>query len=192
MSSTGTPTPHLGLNQWLPNDKPERVDFDSDNLKIDAALKSMAHLTSADFTVLKRGGNTVWDAGNFVVESGTWTPKLEGATMAGEHAYKQQVGYYTRIGNLVTLRCYISITKDAAMDGAVRITGLPYSASHFTPASFSYVHYMGTNAATFTGFVEGSRINLGYQNITTGNYSNITSGLIGNAVLMCSVAYIKS
>ena len=41
MSSSGTPTSNLGLNQWLPNDKPERVDFDSDNLKIDAAFSSI-------------------------------------------------------------------------------------------------------------------------------------------------------
>jgi len=155
--------------------------------------------TSASFNL----GNTsyLWDnvyAANYYLgstkmfESGTWTPKLEGATNAGEHVYTHQVGYYTRIGNLVTIRCYVVITKDAAMDGAVRITGLPYSASHFTPVSFSYVHYMGTNAATITGFVESSRINLGYQNTTTGNYSSITSSLIGNAVLMCSATYIKA
>ena len=52
MSSTGTPTPHLGLNQWLPNDKPERVDFDGDNLKIDAAYSSIMHqLPSETYTV---------------------------------------------------------------------------------------------------------------------------------------------
>jgi len=301
MSSTGTPTSHLGLNQWLPNDKPERADFNSDNQKVDAALDTIKQgvataqstATAAqntantrqvklentpyfEFGVNARTGNNyidfhaahtndetiydhdariivtrnfsedgkttlggqgrmsitatrgflldkntrvrnhfspylpklynlgsatyLWDnvyAANYYLgsmkmfESGTWTPKLEGATTAGEHTYKHQVGYYTRIGNLVTIRCYVAITKDAAMDGAVRITGLPYSASHFTPASFSYVHYMGTNAATITGFVEGGRINLGYQSITTGNYSNITSSLIGNAVLMCSATYIK-
>ena len=41
MSSSGTPTSTLGLNQWFPNDKPERADFDSDNLKIDAAFSSI-------------------------------------------------------------------------------------------------------------------------------------------------------
>jgi len=49
MSSTGKPTPHLGLNQWLPNDKPERVDFDSDNQKIDAAFSSKANLAGAEY-----------------------------------------------------------------------------------------------------------------------------------------------
>jgi len=45
MSSSGKPTLHLGLNQWFPNDKPERADFDSDNLKIDAAFSSKVNQT---------------------------------------------------------------------------------------------------------------------------------------------------
>jgi len=42
MSSSGTPTPHLGLNQWLPNDKPERADFNSDNQKIETHMNSIS------------------------------------------------------------------------------------------------------------------------------------------------------
>jgi len=42
MSSTGTPTSNLGLNQWHPNDKPERADFNSDNQKIDADMYSIS------------------------------------------------------------------------------------------------------------------------------------------------------
>ena len=52
MSSTGTPTSNLGLNQWLPNDKPERADFNSDNQKIDAHMYSIMHqLSSETYTV---------------------------------------------------------------------------------------------------------------------------------------------
>lgn len=38
MASTGAPTSNIGLNQWLSSDKPERMDFNNDNLKIDTAL----------------------------------------------------------------------------------------------------------------------------------------------------------
>jgi hypothetical protein len=31
MSSTGTPTPNYELNQWVGTDKPQMVDFNSDN-----------------------------------------------------------------------------------------------------------------------------------------------------------------
>jgi len=43
MASTGTPTPNIGLNQWQSTDKPERVDFNSDNLKVDSALGNKAN-----------------------------------------------------------------------------------------------------------------------------------------------------
>jgi len=64
MSSSGTPTPHLGLNQWLPNDKPERADFNSDNQKIEAAMgnkvnKSIQSLTGIDVE------NYSWETGYF-------------------------------------------------------------------------------------------------------------------------------
>jgi len=48
MSSSGKSTLHLGLNQWLPNDKPERADFDSDNLKIDAAFSSIKKVEASN------------------------------------------------------------------------------------------------------------------------------------------------
>lgn len=38
MSSTGNPTPKLQLNQWQSSDKPERLDFNGDNQKIDQAF----------------------------------------------------------------------------------------------------------------------------------------------------------
>ena len=41
MASTGIPTPNIGLNQWLSTDKPERLDFISDNLKIDEAFNGL-------------------------------------------------------------------------------------------------------------------------------------------------------
>ena len=163
MSSTGTPTPHLGLNQWLPNDKPERVDFDSDNLKIDAALKSMAHLTSADFTVLKRGGNTVWDAGNFVVESGTWTPTLLGSTTTGTHTILRAYGRFMRMNSFVLITGYFAASDISGFAGEIRLGGLPFvasSAQYMGYNGFAVAHnnltnivaYLSTAASNFIRF----------------------------------------
>ncbi|MCI8624643.1 MAG: hypothetical protein HFG26_13425 [Provencibacterium sp.] len=44
MSSTGTATPHIHLNQWQSSDKPERLDFNADNQKIDQAIANRANL----------------------------------------------------------------------------------------------------------------------------------------------------
>jgi len=127
MSSTGTPTPHLGLNQWLPNDKPERVDFDSDNLKIDAALKSKANqLNGAELTSL---GYTNWNSGNLIIESGTWTPILGNASISSAGTtYLYNVGYYHRFGNMVFLRFHIQVSAVVSDVSNFRATirGLPF------------------------------------------------------------------
>ena len=60
MSSTGTATPHAGLNQRQSSDKPERGDFNSDNQKIDAQLANKANMSS-----------------------GIWTPTVTNAILSG-------------------------------------------------------------------------------------------------------------
>jgi hypothetical protein len=61
-------------------------------------------------------------------EEGTWTPVLSttgtAPTISG---YAAQVGKYTRIGNLVTVSCYIRATVTAIGTGDVQVTGLPFT-----------------------------------------------------------------
>jgi len=63
-------------------------------------------------------------------EEGTWTPVIAGNTVAGSNTYTVQNGYYTKIGNRVLINLDIAMSnKDAAMDGHVKITGLPFTPS---------------------------------------------------------------
>jgi len=63
-------------------------------------------------------------------ESGTWTPVLIGAVTAGTHTYSAQAGQWHQRGALMFVDCDIQLTgKDAAMDGQVRISGLPEPAT---------------------------------------------------------------
>ena len=70
-------------------------------------------------------------------EKGVWTPALAGATVAGTNAYTLQVGEYTRIGDLVvaTINLQVNGAVDAATAGAIRITGLPFTAKNANTAS---------------------------------------------------------
>lgn len=45
MSSTNK-TPHLALNQWVPDDPPLREDFNTDNLRIDGAVGALMAVTA--------------------------------------------------------------------------------------------------------------------------------------------------
>lgn len=58
-------------------------------------------------------------------EEGTWTPALTG----GSPTYTNQVGYYTKIGNVVTAWATINIVAKSASGIEAGITGLPFSNS---------------------------------------------------------------
>lgn len=63
-------------------------------------------------------------------ESGTWTPILRGKTTAGHHSYRQQIGTYRRIDDVVYFTASITLAKvDSEISGEIAIGGLPYQAS---------------------------------------------------------------
>ena len=66
-------------------------------------------------------------------EEGTWTPVFSGEDTVGTYSYSVQVGYYTKIGNMVTLWFSLfNITTASAGVGSIRITGVPFSV-HASP-----------------------------------------------------------
>lgn len=69
------------------------------------------------------GTSTSNDLG--IYEEGTWTPTLVGGTTAGTTTYANQVGYYTRIGNLVT--CFARIVVTAATGTGDARVSLPFA-----------------------------------------------------------------
>ena len=69
-------------------------------------------------------------------EEGTWTPTLSASPTAPTvTTYLERIGYYTKVGNLVTVHCEIRATLSAAGSaGTARITGLPFVALGGLPA----------------------------------------------------------
>ena len=63
------------------------------------------------------------------VESGTFTPTIIGLTTTGNNTYSSNHGYYEKIDRTVIFHIFILMTaKDPAMEGIVRIAGLPFVA----------------------------------------------------------------
>jgi hypothetical protein len=58
-------------------------------------------------------------------EEGTWTPTIFGASTAGTATGLSQLGFYTKIGNLVTVSCIIGCTSTTGT-GELRFGGLPF------------------------------------------------------------------
>jgi len=90
-------------------------------------------------------------------EEGTWTPALTFATPGDlSVAYTTQLGFYTKVGNVVNLWWNIvtSTFAHTPASGAVQITGAPFT-SNSTSGSLNYgsLSYQGINKASFNQIV---------------------------------------
>ena len=112
-------------------------------------------------------------------EEGTWTPTVVGGTSAGTApTYDTQAGFYTKIGNLVTVGITLNLATLGTGTGDVRISGLPFASNsdgsyrasgglfffNVTKANAQVVAYMSNNVSYFT---------IGSRDITTGAASTI-------------------
>lgn len=82
-------------------------------------------------------------------EEGTWTPTIIGLTSAGVGTYAAggQQGIYTKIGNIVTVSCWLNWTAHTGT-GDMLISGLPFGASASVNLMPGSVYASGFNAGT--------------------------------------------
>ena len=79
-------------------------------------------------------------------EQGTWTPAYAGTTGAGSFTYDIQEGYYTKIGNVVTVTGRLRTDAASGATGNAYIDGLP-----FTPKNVSNAGSNGCGSLGQTG-----------------------------------------
>jgi hypothetical protein len=108
------------------------------------------------------GIETAWGAWQEVltkqvlpVESGTWTPTLAGATTPGAPTYVVRDGFYYRIGKLVFVHFWLTISNKGGLTGSLHVSGLPFSVSPSVPGasmqSLSISQYTGVVHPNDTG-----------------------------------------
>lgn len=116
-------------------------------------------------------------------EEGTWTPELSSDGTPPTIAYTEQLGTYTKIGNLVFLYAKIRGVLSVAGTGTPRITGLPafplVSGYGLDPVAVSYNQLL-TGAPTSAHTLAGPLIELAGTAYQTG---------AGNNFLVVSVTY---
>ena len=102
-------------------------------------------------------------------EEGTWTPTFVGATLAAAE------GWYTKIGNQVTVHFYLVTTGGLPSSGTqVQVGALPYTVtSSFAGAGSLYVGPSNVSSATGGGgtivtFVSGGEAFIRFVNVDTG------------------------
>ena len=112
-----------------------------------------------DFSAVTGGTGTA--TGNVLndYEEGTFVPTVRGSTVAGTGVYTSQVGFYTKVGRLVTISVNLSWTAVTSGTGNLQFSGLPFIASNTSGAyngiSIGYVNNIATTAGTVLyGLVE--------------------------------------
>lgn len=104
-------------------------------------------------------------------EEGTWTPTIAGSGTAGTQTYSIQVGWYTKIGNLVTIFGGFTMTaKDGSTAGSLSILGLPFTAKNTT----GYIAPFATTVSTLD-------LDAGYSMVNVSATPNTTTALLTEA-----------
>lgn len=62
-------------------------------------------------------------------EEGTWTPVVNFGGANGALTYVNQSGYYTKVGDQVTVWCYAMINLASTATGSMTVSGLPFSST---------------------------------------------------------------
>lgn len=88
-------------------------------------------------------------------ETGTWTPVLEGSSVAGLQTYANQGGTYVKFGNLVWVTGIVALSAfDPATSGNMLITGLPFvgSVGSHNASAFEMGRFQSINLDVGAGY----------------------------------------
>ena len=129
-------------------------------------------------------------------EEGTWTPSTAGATTTGVGTYPTyRKGYYTKVGNMVTLFCIVG-TSDHTGGGSMHVTGLPFVATNstkfFTSVNFGEYTLGVPTGTRLTGTITPSVNYIALQYVTNGSANSLVSALpldVSFAYLIFSATY---
>jgi hypothetical protein len=121
-------------------------------------------------------------------EEGTWTPSVVGAS--GESTYPSlRLGWYTKVGRLVTITWFVSITKNN-MTGTLRMTGFPFTllgGSAFYPQGTVLLDSLSTatNNITMQGATNSNSGDFIGGNGSTSTHTGLPIGVLGAGSMEC-------
>ena len=120
-------------------------------------------------------------------EEGTFTPTIVGATTAGVGVYSDQSGFYTKVGNLVTVQIYLNWSAHTGT-GSMKISGLPFSSAQLSGCTLGYVNGVTLTAGyILNGFTSATQIDL--QQTPAGGGSSTSVPLDTSAAIVLTVSY---
>jgi hypothetical protein len=129
-------------------------------------------------------------------EEGTWTPVLNFGSSAGVSSYALQNGTYTKVGNTVTVRCYIAIITKSAATGVAQLAGLPFVTKSGSGQYQSGLVYMSSQSYTGAPMCyldpSASVVNLGQTNGSTGFVSIFNTNFVNTGDFIFQATYFTN
>jgi beta-mannanase len=126
-------------------------------------------------------------------EEGTWTPSVGGTA-----TYNAQVGYYTKIGNVVTVAFDMYILS-IGTGSATTISGLPFTTANNTAynengSAVAYFADLDTTVTYLTAVVNKNSTSLHFDGLTIAGTSMTTSisAFKNGTDLYCTITYLIS
>jgi len=126
-------------------------------------------------------------------EEGTWTPTVAFGGASSGITYSAQVARYTKVGNLVTVSCFINMTAKGSSTGFASISNLPFTSANTTSLLTNGVIRLAN--VTFADYVQGYLPNnstvFGLEEITNaGTGTGLTDADFSNTSnVMLNISY---
>ena len=140
-----------------------------------AAISGAATAASINF-----GGSTL-----STYAEGTFTPTVAFGGASVGITYSQQIGRYTRVGNVVTVQMYIVLTSKGSSSGSATVSALPYTSN----ANGSQIYTgQGDSLNLFLAYVAGSSTTV--QLFTTATVAITNTSFVGTDNLRITLTYL--
>jgi hypothetical protein len=205
MSAIKLSTPSSGSISLSPADTASNL-----TITVPAVSATMATLTTPSFaTTIGVGGATPAVSGAGITfpatqsastdantlddyEEGTWTPTLTFGTGSTGMTYTARSGWYTKIGNQVTVQFTIFLSAIGSSTGSANVSGLPFTLSNDGyKRNGAYVFADRVTPLQILSVTNGTSIDL--QTISSGpanSSTNITQSNFSNTTyLSCNFTY---
>lgn len=176
-AATGSVSGYLSSSDWSTfNGKQNALSLTSGYIPVATGASTLGNGPSYSAGVLTLTSLNLGNTNLSNYTEGTWSPALIGTTgSAGTYATSYAYGSYVRIGSMVLVKFWITLTNRGSWTGTTEISGLPFtssstslSSSTLSVASVSYVT-LSANYTQLSGIIGTGSTVIILRQIGSGN-----------------------